>query len=126
MKALQIIESAYRCTIEEQDDPSVWISQAMKGAGADLDILLRGNAVNYAVSGQDASGLVFGDKPQTQPPKLDQDLQRAIEKGITVYIVADDVKSRGIPEGKMINGVTLVACQDLPGLFGNYDQIWHW
>ncbi|MFP4104353.1 hypothetical protein [Coleofasciculus sp.] len=126
MKALQIIESAYRCTIEEQDDPSVWISQAMKGAGADLDILLRGNAVNYAVSGQDASGLMFGDKPQTQPPKLDQDLQRAIEKGITVYIVADDVKARGIPEGKMINGVTQVAGQDLPGLFGNYDQIWHW
>ncbi|EDX72998.1 hypothetical protein MC7420_2616 [Coleofasciculus chthonoplastes PCC 7420] len=126
MKALQIIESAYRCTIEEQDDPSVWISQAMKGAGADLDILLRGNAVNYAVSGQDASGLVFGNKPQTQPPKLDQDLQGAIEKGITVYIVADDVKSRGIPEGKMINGVTQVAGQDLPGLFGNYDQIWHW
>lgn len=126
MKALQIIESAYRCTIEEQDDPSVWISQAMKGAGADLDILLRGNAVNYAVSGQDASGLVFGNKPQTQPPKLDQDLHRAIEKGITVYIVADDVKSRGIPEGKMINGVTQIARQDLPGLFGNYDQIWHW
>lgn len=126
MKALQIVESAYRCTIEEQDDPSVWICQAMKAAGADLDILLRGNAVNYAVSGQDASGLMFGDKPQTQPPKLDQDLQRAIEKGITVYIVVDDVKSRGIPEGKMINGVTHVACQDLPGLFGNYDQIWHW
>lgn len=126
MKALQIVESAYRCTIEEQDDPSVWICQAMKGAGADLDILLRGNAVNYAVSGQNASGLKFGDKPQTQPPKLDQDLQRAIEKGITVYIVADDVKSRGIPEEKMINGVTQVASQDLPGLFGNYDQIWHW
>jgi len=126
MKALQIIESAYRCTIEEQDDPSLWISQAMKGAGADLDILLRGNAVNYAVSGQDASGLVFGDKSQTQPPKLDQDLRRAIEKGITVYIVTDDVKSRGIPEGKMINGVTQIARQNLPGLFGNYDQIWHW
>lgn len=126
MKALQVIESAYRCTIEEQDDPCVWISQAMKGAGAELDILLRGNAVNYAVSGQDASGLVFGNKPQTQPPKLEQDLQRAIEKGITVYIVADDFKSRGIPEGKMINGVTKVTSQDLPGLFGNYDQIWHW
>ncbi|NEQ67602.1 MAG: hypothetical protein F6K21_19265 [Symploca sp. SIO2D2] len=126
MKALQIVESAYRCTIEEQDDPSVWICQAMKGAGADVDILLRGNAVNYAVSGQDASGLVFGDKPQTQPPKLDQDLLRAIEKGIMVYLVVDDLKSRGIPEGKMIDGVIQVTCQDLPGLFGNYDQIWHW
>ncbi|NER93365.1 MAG: hypothetical protein F6J86_05950 [Symploca sp. SIO1B1] len=126
MKALQIVESAYRCTIEEQDDPSVWICQAMKGAGADVDILLRGNAVNYAVIGQDASGLVFGDKPQTQPPKLDQDLLRAIEKGIMVYLVVDDLKSRGIPEGKMIDGVIQVTCQDLPRLFGNYDQIWHW
>ena len=126
MKALQVIESAYRCTIEEQDDPCVWISQAMKGAGAELDILLRGNAVNYAVGGQDASGLMFGDKPQTQPPKLDHDLQRVIEKGIRVYIVTDDIKSRGIPEGKMINGVTQVTNQDLPSLFDQYDQIWHW
>ncbi|NES23363.1 MAG: hypothetical protein F6K41_31710 [Symploca sp. SIO3E6] len=126
MKALQIIESAYRCTIEEQDDPSVWICQAMKGAGADVDILLRGNAVNYAVSGQDSSGLVFGDKPQTQPPQLDQDLLRAIEKGIMVYLVADDLKSRGIPEGKMIDGVIQITYQDLPGLFSNYEQIWHW
>lgn len=126
MKALQIVESAYRCTIEEQDDPSVWICEAMKGAGADLDILLRGNAVNYAVSGHDASGLIFGNKPQTQPAKLDDDLQRAIDKGIQVYVVADDVKSRGIPTEKMIAGVTQVASQDLPGLFSNYDQIWHW
>ena len=69
---------------------------------------------------------MFGDKPQTQPPRLEQDLLRAIDQGIKIYIVADDLKSRGIPEGKMINGVTQVACQDLPGLFSNYDQIWHW
>ena len=126
MKALQVIESAYRCTVEEQDDPVVWITHAMKGAGADLGVLLRGNAVNYAVTGQDASGLVFGGIAQEHPPQIDRDVRSLTEKGIPVYVVKEDAAERGILEADFIDGVQHVSRTRLAKLFGDYDQVWHW
>ncbi len=126
MKALQVIESAYRCTIEEQDDPVVWIAHAMKGAGADLAVLLRGNAVNYAVKGQDAAGLAFGARKQSQPPRLDHDLLGLIGKGVEVYVVEEDLAERGILAAALIADVRPVARARIAAVFGAHDQIWHW
>lgn len=126
MKALQVIQSAYRCTIEEQDDPAIWIAQVLKLNGCDADILLRENAVNYVVMGQDASGLTFGEKKQTQPPKIDQDLQSAFDKQMKVYVVSEDLEIRGISDAKIIDGVIKLTRKELVNLFDQYDQIWHW
>lgn len=126
MKALQVIESAYRCTVEEQDDPVVWITHAMKGAGADLDVLLRGNSVNYAVKGQDASGLSFGDLPQTHPAQIERDIRQLKEKGVSVFVVKDDASDRGIGESDFIDGVQTVGRPEIAKLFSSYDQVWHW
>lgn len=125
-KILQVIESAYRCTVEEQDDPVVWITHAMKGAGADLAVLLRGNAVNYAVKGQDATGLSFGGKAQTHPPRIDQDIAKLVGKGVDVYVVEDDASSRGLERTDLVEGIKPVSRSGLPKLFAGYDQVWHW
>lgn len=125
-KVLQIVECAYRATLEEQDDTVLWLTQAMKGAGGDFDVLLRGNAVNYAVKGQDASGLAFGGKKQTQPPRLADDVAKLIEKGIAVLAVEEDVAERGLERGDLIGGVKPVSRGALAKLFDGYDMVWHW
>jgi sulfur relay (sulfurtransferase) DsrF/TusC family protein len=126
MKALNIIESAYRATIEEQDDTIVWLTHAMKAAGADLAVLLHGNAVNYAARGQDASGLAFGGWRQTQPPRVAEDIGSLVAKGVTVYVLAEDLAQRGLEAGDLIPGLERVTRDNLPGLFAAHDQVWHW
>ncbi len=126
MKAINIVETAYRATIEEQDDTIVWITHAMKGAGADLDVLLRGNAVNYAVQGQDASGLSFGALSQTQPPKLASDVEKLIGKGVDVYIIEEDLAERGIEASLLIDGLKTVSRSGVAELISGYDHAWHW
>lgn len=125
-KVLQVISAAYRCNVEEQDDPIIWITHAMKGAGADLAVLLRGNAVNYAVKAQDASGLSFGGRAQTQPPRIADDLTKFSGKGVDVFLVEEDAAERGIERGEMIEGLKTVSRAALPKLLSAYDQIWHW
>lgn len=99
---------------------------SLNGAGADVHLLLRGNAVNYGVRGQDASGLSFGKLAQTQPPHLDRDVASLVEKGKDVYYVEDDARTRGIASDELVPGLKPVRSNDLPALFRGYDQVWHW
>jgi intracellular sulfur oxidation DsrE/DsrF family protein len=126
VKVLNIVEAAYRGTLEEQDDTIVWFCHAMKGANADIDVLLRGNAVNYTVKAQDASGLSFGGARQTQPPQLANDLVKLKGKGVKIFVVEDALRERGIEPSELIDGLDLVPHAKLAKLFGDYDQVWHW
>jgi len=126
MKTLQIIQSAYRCTIEEQDDPAIWIAHVIGRAGAELDVLLRGNAVNYVVSNQDASGLAFGGISQANPPRIDKEIDRFGREGIQVYALTEDLKMRGIAETDLQPTIRTIPRDELPALFDRYQQIWHW
>lgn len=124
-KILSIVETAYRATIEEQDDTILWLNHAMKNAGGDISILLKGNAVSYALKGQGASGLSFGGK-EFYAPKLDQDLEKMVAKGIPVFLVDEDLRERGLSEAEMISGVQKVSKDSVPKMLDQYDQVWHW
>ena len=125
-KILSIVERAYHGTIEEQDDTILWISHMIKDAGADISVLLRGNAVNYGVTGQDASGLKFGDVSLDVPPTLDTDIGNLIAAQVPTYVVREDLEDRGISQAGLATGLKVVGRSELADLFDSHDSIWHW
>jgi sulfur transfer complex TusBCD TusB component (DsrH family) len=122
---LSIIDSAYRATIEEQDDTAVWFTHAMKNGGADVAILLRGDAVNYAVKGQDAKGLRFGARA-VKGPDLVRDLTAVVQKKIPVYAVSDDLVDRGIQPAQLLTGVEQVPRGEIAKLIERHDRVLSW
>ena len=114
MKTLNVVETAYRATLEEQDDTIVWLTHAMKGAGGEIDVLLRGNAVCYVVKGQDIPPLAFGARQQKMSPRLSEDVAGLISKGASVFVVSEDLAERGIDVSGMIGGRHLLRAAIYP------------
>lgn len=125
-KILQVVESAFRATLEEQDDTVVWLTHAMRGAGGEFGVLLRGNAVNTAVRGQETAGLAFAGREQKHRTDLADDLAKLIGKGVRVSVVAEDLAERGLRGEDLVAGIELVPRSAVPDLFEKFDQVWHW
>ena len=122
---LSIIDSAYRATIEEQDDTAVWFTHAMKNGGADVSILLRGDAVNYAVTNQNARGLRFGSRT-VKGPDMVRDINAIVAKKIPLFVVADDLAERGIPMSHVLTGIEPIQRSGIAKLIEGHDRILTW
>ena len=126
-KTLNIVESAYRAVMEEQDDTILWLLAAMQGAGAQHSVVLRGNAVNYAVAEQGAPGLAIGGWKQTLAPRMDNDVIDLIEKRkIPVFVIEEDLAVRGIERGELVAGIQLLSSKMLPKRMAEYETVLHW
>jgi sulfur relay (sulfurtransferase) DsrF/TusC family protein len=126
-KTLNIVECAYRAVMEEQDDTILWLLAAMQGAGAEHTVVLRGNAVNYAVAGQGAPRLAIGGWEQTTAPRMDNDVIDLIDKRkIPVFVIEEDLVARGIGRGELVPGVELMSSAMLPKRMGEYEIVSHW
>jgi sulfur transfer complex TusBCD TusB component (DsrH family) len=124
---LNIVETAYRAVMEEQDDTVFWALAAMQGAGANHTVVLRGNAVNYTVANQGVDAHRVGSWSQSTPPRMDRDLVDLMEKRkIPVFVVAEDLADRGITPAEMVPGVTLIARKAMVALLGKHSVVHHW
>jgi sulfur relay (sulfurtransferase) DsrF/TusC family protein len=126
-ETISIVESAYRAVMEEQDDTILWLLAAMQSAGAEHTVVLRGNAVNYAVAGQGAPGLTIGAWKQTLAPRMDNDVVDLIEKRkIPVFVIEEDLALRGIERTELVAGIELLSSKMLPKRMAEYDIVLHW
>src|SRR5262249_23217509 len=102
-----------------------WFTHAVKNGGGDVSILLRGDAVNYALPEQDAKGLRFGSR-SVKGPDLVRDLRAVLAKKIPVYLVIDDLAERGISPSETIPGIEHIARSSIARLIESHDKILGW
>src|SRR3990170_3231203 len=121
MRLLNIVSSGYRAIVEEQDDTVVWITQAMRKAGADVDLLVRGAASNSPVKGQSVAPITLGGRVQRHAPDVHGQIRQLAEAGARILALSEDLDMRGIDRAALLDGVEIVRMDELPTLLTGYD-----
>ncbi len=126
MKILQIVEQAFRTLVEEQDDTILWLTQSMAGAGANLEVLLSGNAVYYAVMKNRQPAIKIGDWVQQEPADIPSDIDRMLAQNIPIYVLNSELEERGLNASMLRPSIKPIDQAQLVDIYHQVDQVWQW
>jgi sulfur relay (sulfurtransferase) DsrF/TusC family protein len=110
----------------EDSDIGLFASAFAPATGSQMTMLLSEDAVNYAVRGQDGTGIKIAGGTVQPGFLIETDLQSVQETRIPVYAVREDLEERGISPAELINGVQLISRRDFGRLVDQFDTVWNW
>ncbi|MCX4186880.1 hypothetical protein [Methylophaga sp. OBS4] len=131
MRVLQVLDQAFRTTVEEQDETILWLiqcmlKQSMLNPENEIDLLLSGHAVYYAHQKQAQPVLKIGDWNQTQPADISRDIHNLLHSGVSIMVVYEDLWDRGLEILPLSEQIDIINRKELPQIYNRADQIWHW
>lgn len=124
--SLAIVERAFRGTIEEQYGHIVWLSRVVRKMGGQTSLLLKGDAVLFAVRGQRSQSLQIGHASIHGLPHYETTLEHMRGEGVPLFAYRPDLQRLGIEEHLLAAGVTPVGVTELAGMCGEFDAVWFW
>jgi sulfur transfer complex TusBCD TusB component (DsrH family) len=110
----------------EDSDIGLFASAFAPVAGQQLALVLREDAVNYAVRGQDGTGINIAGTVIQPGFLIETDLASLNQSSIPVYAIREDLEERGIAATDIIDGVKLMSQNELGKLVDQFDSIWNW
>jgi sulfur transfer complex TusBCD TusB component (DsrH family) len=110
----------------EDSDIGLFASAFAPVTGNEMSILLTEDAVNYAVRGQDGTGIKIAGGTVQPGFLIETDVQSVQASGIPVYALREDVEERGIGESELVKGIKLMSRRELGRFVDRFDSVWNW
>lgn len=124
MTSLAIVERAYRGAVEVSYFDALYLGiEIHRQLG--LDVLLRGEAVGYALAADAAAPIRIGGHLLTTLDAPRDDLRRLRDAGAGVWVEEDALAALGIGRHRLIDGVRSAAPGELAARWPEYDRIFY-
>ena len=110
----------------EDSDIGLFASAFAPVTNNQMTLLLSEDAVNYAVRGQDGTGIKIAGGTVQPGFLIETDLQSLQASNIPVYAVKDDLEERGLSERDLISGVKILRKDEFGKFVDQFDTVWNW
>ena len=126
MRNLAIIERAGRGTIEEQYADILWLCRVLMRMRLPTTVLLRGNAVYYALRKSEPVTLDIAGQQIPAVWQQDRSVAELLHEGVPVYASDEDCRRLAIRAQDLVPGVVRTDLAGIAQLCNAHDRIWYW